>query len=308
MSRFSNFAVSFLDHLHPVRRHQFAGAGDVGCGGAAIGIGWPMGCFVSLRLRRRHGADRLGLSDRRRPLSLGLDPRQPLHRLGDGLAQPARPRHRARRHQRRHLVLLLRCVRRDCSASRTRSTDADRSSWSSSPAPGADQPSRHQAHGQAHRLLRLPDLRDSIALAVVCLHRAPTARTSAGSSPSPTTPARPAATSGRPYPSCWVFLLGLLLPIYTITGYDASAHTSEETIKAAHSVPRAHGRCRSSGRRIFGYLMLCAFVLMIPNMDEAAEQGWNVFFWAMDSQVNPASRRCSTSRSSSRSSSAAWRP
>ena len=37
----------------------------------------------------------------------------------------------------------------------------------------------------------------------------------------------------------WVFLLGLLLPIYTITGYDASAHTSEETLKAAHSVPRA---------------------------------------------------------------------
>ena len=33
-------------------------------------------------------------------------------------------------------------------------------------------------------------------------------------------------------------LLGLLLPIYTITGYDASAHTSEETYKAAHSVPR----------------------------------------------------------------------
>ncbi len=41
------------------------------------------------------------------------------------------------------------------------------------------------------------------------------------------------ATSGT-----WVFLLGLLLPIYTITGYDASAHTSEETVKAAHSVPR----------------------------------------------------------------------
>ena len=38
--------------------------------------------------------------------------------------------------------------------------------------------------------------------------------------------------------NAWVFLLGLLLPIYTITGYDASAHTSEETVKAAHSVPR----------------------------------------------------------------------
>ncbi|MBX4941594.1 amino acid permease [Rhizobium binae] len=82
------------------------------------------------------------------------------------------------------------------------------------------------------------------------------------------------------------FLLGLLLPIYTITGYDASAHTSEETLKAAVSVPR--GMVSSVlWSALFGYLMLCAFVLMIPNMDEAAKQGWNVFFWAMESQVNP---------------------
>ncbi|MGV4795048.1 amino acid permease [Rhizobium sp. F40D2] len=86
--------------------------------------------------------------------------------------------------------------------------------------------------------------------------------------------------------STWVFLLGLLLPIYTITGYDASAHTSEETVKAAHSVPR--GMISSVlWSTLFGYIMLCSFVLMIPNMDDAAKQGWNVFFWAMDSQVNP---------------------
>lgn len=89
------------------------------------------------------------------------------------------------------------------------------------------------------------------------------------------------ATSGT-----WVFLLGLLLPIYTITGYDASAHTSEETVKAAESVPR--GMVASVlWSALFGYIMLCAFVLMLPNMDDAAKQGWNVFFWAMDSQVNP---------------------
>ncbi len=84
----------------------------------------------------------------------------------------------------------------------------------------------------------------------------------------------------------WVFLLGLLLPIYTITGYDASAHTSEETLKAAHSVPRAMvGSVLWSA--LFGYIMLCSFVLMLPNMDDAAKQGWNVFFWGMDQQVNP---------------------
>ena len=84
----------------------------------------------------------------------------------------------------------------------------------------------------------------------------------------------------------WVFALGLLLPIYTITGYDASAHTSEETIKAAHSVPRAMVMS-VVWSAIFGYLFLAAFVLMIPNMDEAAKQGWNVFFWAFDQRVGP---------------------
>ena len=82
----------------------------------------------------------------------------------------------------------------------------------------------------------------------------------------------------------WIFLLGLLMPIYTITGYDASAHTSEETKQAALSSPR--GIVSSilwSG--VFGYLFLAAFVLMIPNMDDAAKQGWNVFFWALDQRV-----------------------
>ncbi|CAN5162115.1 amino acid permease [soil metagenome] len=85
----------------------------------------------------------------------------------------------------------------------------------------------------------------------------------------------------------WVFLLGLLLPIYTITGYDASAHTSEETLKAAHSVPRAMVMS-VVWSAIFGYIFLCAFVLMVPSMDEAAKQGWNVFFWGFDQRVATA--------------------
>ncbi len=85
-------------------------------------------------------------------------------------------------------------------------------------------------------------------------------------------------------PLALAFMVGLLLPIYTITGYDASAHTAEETVNASMSVPQ--GMVSSvlwSG--VFGYLFLSAFVLMIPNMDEAAKQGWNVFFWAMGEQV-----------------------
>ncbi len=94
-------------------------------------------------------------------------------------------------------------------------------------------------------------------------------------------------TGGNVWPAVsngWVFALGLLLPIYTITGYDASAHTSEETIKAAHSVPRAMVMS-VVWSALFGYLFLAAFVLMIPDMDAAAAQGWNVFFWAFDQQV-----------------------
>ena len=46
-------------------------------------------------------------------------------------------------------------------------------------------------------------------------------------------------------PSFWfVFGLGLLMSQYTITGFDASAHTAEETHKAL-----ADGRDRACGRR-----------------------------------------------------------
>ncbi len=79
-----------------------------------------------------------------------------------------------------------------------------------------------------------------------------------------------------------IFALGLLLPIYTITGYDASAHTAEETMNAAQAVPKSMvGSVLWSSA--FGWLFLIGFVLAIPNMDEAAKQGWNVFFWTSDS-------------------------
>jgi amino acid transporter len=100
------------------------------------------------------------------------------------------------------------------------------------------------------------------------------------------------ASGGNVWPEMstgWAFLLGLLLPIYTITGYDASAHTSEETRDAANSVPRGmiSAVLWSS---VAGYVVLCSFVLLIPDMDAAAAQGWNVFFWAMDAQVPSAIR------------------
>ena len=85
-------------------------------------------------------------------------------------------------------------------------------------------------------------------------------------------------------------VLGLLLPIYTITGYDASAHTAEETVNAPMSVPKGMVSA-VLWSSLFGYLFLCAFILMIPNMDEAAKQGWNVFFWGMEKQVPDGIRK-----------------
>ena len=76
-------------------------------------------------------------------------------------------------------------------------------------------------------------------------------------------------------------LLALIWPIYTITGFDASAHTSEETVQASHNVPK--GMLRSvylSG--LVGWVMVASFVLAMPDVAAAARQGDNVFAWLMD--------------------------
>jgi amino acid transporter len=84
----------------------------------------------------------------------------------------------------------------------------------------------------------------------------------------------------------FVFLLGLLLPIYTITGFDASAHTSEETVDAARAAPR--GMVQSVViSMLAGWILLCAFVLAIPDMGKAAASGWSVFF-TVTGEVLPA--------------------
>ena len=79
-----------------------------------------------------------------------------------------------------------------------------------------------------------------------------------------------------------LFLLGLLLPAYTITGFDASAHVAEETLSAAHNVPR--GIINSvlvSG--LMGWLLLCVLVLAMPDPAEGARQGPLVVPWIMTS-------------------------
>jgi amino acid transporter len=97
----------------------------------------------------------------------------------------------------------------------------------------------------------------------------------------------PAATVG-----IYVMLIGLLHVVYTITGFDASAHTSEETRDAQREVPK--GMLRSVfWSFVFGYVMVCSFVLALPDQKDAAgvvtmdgvsagaAQGWNAFNWLM---------------------------
>jgi amino acid transporter len=83
-----------------------------------------------------------------------------------------------------------------------------------------------------------------------------------------------------------LFALGALLPAYTITGFDASAHASEETVGASEMVPR--GIVQSvliSG--VAGWALLSAVVLAAPSLSEAAARGEGSFLWIMRSTLPP---------------------
>jgi amino acid transporter len=70
----------------------------------------------------------------------------------------------------------------------------------------------------------------------------------------------------------YVFLTGLLMAQYTITGYDASAHMSEETRKASRAA--AWGIVMSVVVSvIFGFLLLVAVTFAIPSAKGPADTG-----------------------------------
>jgi amino acid transporter len=97
-------------------------------------------------------------------------------------------------------------------------------------------------------------------------------------------------SGGNVWPStqnlAWLFALGFLLPAYTITGFDASAHTAEETVGAAENVPLGMVRAVVvSG--LAGWAMLAAVVLAMPSPREAAAQGEHAFAWVMHAVLPP---------------------
>ena len=78
-----------------------------------------------------------------------------------------------------------------------------------------------------------------------------------------------------------LFALGLLLPSYTITGFDAPAHASEETRGAARAVPRGIVRSVAlSG--LVGWALLASVVLAAPDLGEAAARGEGAFLSIVD--------------------------
>jgi amino acid transporter len=79
----------------------------------------------------------------------------------------------------------------------------------------------------------------------------------------------------------WLFALGLLLPAYTMTGFDVSAQTAEETRDPERTVPRAIWRAvLISG--LAGWIMLSAVVLAARDLREAAAAGEQSFFHIVD--------------------------
>lgn len=86
-------------------------------------------------------------------------------------------------------------------------------------------------------------------------------------------------TEGSAWPQqtlVMAFLSGLLLTAYTITGFDASAHTAEETHDAAKNVPK--GIISSVlWSVLFGYVMVCSFVLVMPDLTAGMKMGTGFF-------------------------------
>lgn len=79
------------------------------------------------------------------------------------------------------------------------------------------------------------------------------------------------------------FLVALLQAGWTFTGYDASAHASEETHDAAMSAPR--GILTSVVvSAVVGYAMLLAVTLAIPDLD-AATSASNPFIFVLESAL-----------------------
>jgi amino acid transporter len=84
----------------------------------------------------------------------------------------------------------------------------------------------------------------------------------------------------------FVFLLGLLFVCYTLTGYDASAHTSEETKDAQVNVPKGMWQA-VFWSWVSGLIMVATFILVMPSLEAAAATGWGSFYYTLGASEMP---------------------
>lgn len=84
----------------------------------------------------------------------------------------------------------------------------------------------------------------------------------------------------------FAFVLGLLHVCYTITGFDASAHTSEETRDAQRTVPKGM-LSAVFWSALFGWLLVVSVLLAIPDLAEGAKKGFGIFAWVLEQSTMP---------------------
>ncbi len=81
-----------------------------------------------------------------------------------------------------------------------------------------------------------------------------------------------ASSAGSDHPYWWLFLLGLLQAQWTFTGYDASAHTAEETVDPRRRAP--WGIVMSVAvSAVVGYALLIALTLAIRDLPAMMQAG-----------------------------------
>ncbi len=84
----------------------------------------------------------------------------------------------------------------------------------------------------------------------------------------------------------FAFLLGLVYVCYTITGFDASAHTSEETVDAQVNVPKGMWTA-VFWSWLFGLIAVAAYILTMPSVEEGAAAGWGSFYYMFGASRMP---------------------
>ena len=85
----------------------------------------------------------------------------------------------------------------------------------------------------------------------------------------------------------FVFGIGLLMAQYTVTGYDASAHMSEETRSAARASARGMVMAVVASV-LFGFVLLVAVTFAVPDVEGVMDAGGNAVIYIWTEATNEA--------------------